>query len=318
MRIALLIGLTICVGGLFGGCEPTDSNKPTDTYQSGTTLIYVDETMRPIIEAEIVAFEAQYPKAKIQAKYLPESEVFQSYNSDSCKMIIVSRKLSKDELQRVKESRKFTPRPTDFAKDGVVLLTHPANPDSQLTIAQIEGLLTGKYKNWSDLNPKNSTGPVQVVFDQSGSSLARFALDSITNGKPLGSNVYAAGSNLKVIDYVAQTPNTLGFIGYNWISDKDDPTVQQNLQKVKLTGVSKDGAKFYKLDKDIVYKIVMNRYPFKRTFYMIPREARNGLASGFASYVAGKDGQLIIHKSELVPTNSVIRLVEYKEGNLLE
>lgn len=309
-----LMTIAVTLAGCGGGGE---KSAQTDTYKSGMTTIFVDETLRPIIEAEINAFQAIYPQAKINAKYVSESEVFRAYTSnDSCKLIIAARKLDAAELNSVKTARNFTPRNTDFAIDGVILVVHPSNPDTNLTIGQIDSLLTGKAKTWADINSKNKIGAAQVVFDKSGSSLARFAVDSVTHGKATAANVYAAGSNPQVFEYVAKTPGALGVVGFNWLSDMEDPDVIQRRAQTRFVGVQNKQGKFVKLDKDVIYKLAMNRYPFKRMFYLIPREARNGLASGFSNYVAGKDGQLIIHKSGLVPTNSVIRLVEYKEGDL--
>jgi phosphate transport system substrate-binding protein len=47
-----------------------------------------------------------------------------------------------------------------------------------------------------------------------------------------------------------------------------------------------------------------------RTVYIISREARAGLGSGFTAFVAGDKGQRIILKSGLVPATAPIRIVE--------
>ena len=51
------------------------------------------------------------------------------------------------------------------------------------------------------------------------------------------------------------------------------------------------------------------RYPLQRNIYIISREARTGLGSGFASFVAGQKGQLIFYKSGLLPAKMQVRIV---------
>ena len=58
--------------------------------------------------------------------------------------------------------------------------------------------------------------------------------------------------------------------------------------------------------------IAMKKYPLSRQVYMISRETRSGLGSGFITYVASDKGQRIVLKSGLVPATAPIRLVEIK------
>jgi len=61
--------------------------------------------------------------------------------------------------------------------------------------------------------------------------------------------------------------------------------------------------------------IATHYYPLWRTVYIISREARTGLGTGFASFVAGEKGQKIILRSGLVPASMPVRLVELKNQN---
>jgi phosphate transport system substrate-binding protein len=53
----------------------------------------------------------------------------------------------------------------------------------------------------------------------------------------------------------------------------------------------------------------LQNYPLRRNLYIINREARAGLGTGFASFVAGKNGQLIFQKSGLLPAQMQARIV---------
>jgi phosphate transport system substrate-binding protein len=58
--------------------------------------------------------------------------------------------------------------------------------------------------------------------------------------------------------------------------------------------------------------IAMKKYPLSRNVYIISREARTGLGSGFLAYVASDKGQRIVLKSGLVPATAPVRLVEIR------
>jgi len=53
----------------------------------------------------------------------------------------------------------------------------------------------------------------------------------------------------------------------------------------------------------------LQNYPLRRNLYVISREARAGLGTGFASFIAGKNGQLIFQKSGLIPAQMQARIM---------
>ena len=56
--------------------------------------------------------------------------------------------------------------------------------------------------------------------------------------------------------------------------------------------------------------IYSGEYPFCRDVYIINREGRTGLGTGFAAFVAGEKGQLIILKAGMVPATQPVRMVK--------
>src|SRR5690606_37363483 len=110
--------------------------------------------------------------------------------------MILPRDLTEEEKNWFQTQKKFTPKSVAFALDGIVLLVHRDNPDTNITLAQLRNLLLGTSANWKQVSgAKNAPEkPVEVVFDQTGSSLVHFITDSIIPGQKLGPNIYAAGS----------------------------------------------------------------------------------------------------------------------------
>jgi phosphate transport system substrate-binding protein len=132
--------------------------------------------------------------------------------------------------------------------------------------------------------------------------------DSLLKGQKLSSNAFAVKSNPEVIDYVSKHKNALGVLSVNWISDLDDPKVQNFLKEIKVVEVAEhEGMTAY---RPYQAYIKTKEYPFTRNVYMINRQTRAGLGMGFVSFVAGEKGQLMILKSGLIPAIAPVRMVE--------
>ncbi|MDQ3289757.1 MAG: substrate-binding domain-containing protein [Bacteroidota bacterium] len=288
--------------------------KIEDTPTSGNIKISVDEAFAPIIDSHVYAFQKFYKYAKVNASYKSEAETVKDLLQDSARLVVISRPLTEEENQ-IFVQQKITPRVTKIAIDGVALITNPSNPDTTFTMEELRNIFTGKVSSWKQLNPTSKLSDITIVFDNAGSSTARYITDSVTNKQPLPSKVFAAKTNKALIDYVAQNPNALGVIGVNWISDFDDTTAIGFLRRIKVAAVSNNPDKE---DLDSYVQpfqgyLAQQTYPLRRNVYIVSREARAGLGTGFASFVAGDKGQRIVLKSGLVPASVPVRIISIKE-----
>ncbi|WP_192822311.1 PstS family phosphate ABC transporter substrate-binding protein [Rufibacter sp. LB8] len=296
------------------GTACNQSGKVLDTPTSGHIKISVDETFAPIMEAEANAFQGLYKYAKIQAEYKPETEVIRALLEDTVRLVISTRHLTDKEVAEL-DKQKLVPRTTKIAVDGIALILNNENTDSTLTLQQVRDIFTGKTTTWKQLDPTNKGGEITIVFDSGNSSTARYILDSINQKQPLPANTFSANSNSKVLDYVAQNRNAIGIIGVNWISDRDDSTATSFLKNVKVAGISRNPNPTSEEEYVQPYQafLAQGTYPLRREVYMISKEARAGLGTGFASFLVGDKGQRIILKSGLVPASMPVRIVSITE-----
>ena len=314
--IVVLACLLITVGCNNNGNHPT----PTDNATSGEISIAVDETFKPIIEAEISLFQSIYTNAKINAEYLPEAECFNRLMQEKVRLVIVSRGLDAEE-QRIFEGWKIIPKQVKLAVDAIAFVVHPGNKRDALKPDELAGILSGKITLWSQLNlegtPKGAGDEITIVFDHAGSSTVRMVKDSILKGDSLSKRVFAAGTNPDVIDYVSKNPGAIGIIGVNWVSDRDSENTREFLEQIKVLELQSPmhaaEAGFF---QPYQAYIALKNYPFLRDVNSISREARSGLGTGFVSFVAGEKGQRVILKSGLLPSFAPVRIVEFppKEG----
>lgn len=308
--LALVQGFFFAI--LLVACN-TKGDKYTDTPTTGNISIGVDESFQPLMQAEVDAFMANYKYATINPLYKTEGEVVKLLLEDSVRLIVTTRQLSSQEKAFFDE-KKINPRTLKIATDAVAIITNPANPDSLLTVDQLASIFKGTVRNWKDLNEKGLDQEISIVFDNSNSSNLSYVKNKFALSDSLDDRIFAAKSNQQVIEYVEKNTRAMGVIGVNWISDvEDDPKQKDFINRVRVVAVA-DTTNPTPDDYYQPYQayLAMKKYPLHRDLYIISREARTGLGTGFASFVAGDKGQLVVQKGGLLPATMPIRLVDLK------
>ena len=246
-------------------------------------------------------------------RYVTEVEAINLLLKDSLRLAITSRRLTPEEMGSF-NSRKFFPQEIKIATDGLALITNRGNPDTLIGVKDLRRILTGEAEQWKDIYPSSRLGDIHLVFDNKNSSTVRFAVDSIAKGAPLSTRVKALKTNKEVIDYVARTPDAMGVIGVNWLSDRNDTTGLSFSREVRVMSVSAaDKATPANSYKPYQAYLFYGDYPLARSIYVLLNDPRSALPWGFASFLASDRGQRIILKSGLVPATQPVRVVNVKD-----
>ena len=283
LSVAILVGLiSSCGGGI--------SEDSPDRYDRGTIYVSADESFKNVIDSHVKVYESSYPDAKIIVDYKPEAECLKDFAVDSVRLIIATRSFSENEKAFMEDSMNVIPSSAVIAYDAIAVIVNKESPDSLFTMEELKQILQGGFKK--SLIP---------VFDGlNATSTIRFIIDSVLNGAALTSKAEAAKNSEEVIDYVSRTPDAVGFLGVNWIGNKEDTTQMSFLTKVTLASLEstdKPGA----FVKPVQANIYTRRYPMVRDLVYTLKEKHTGLAHGFANFLRGERGQLIFKRAYLVP-----------------
>ncbi|XVJ66449.1 MAG: phosphate ABC transporter substrate-binding protein, PhoT family [Lacibacter sp.] len=302
MRFSLPV-ISVCLFLLALACK-NGKPRPTDTGESGTIRISVDETFRPIIEEQIKVFEASWPKARIIAEYKPEADCWNDLLRDSTRMVIVTRNLTQAEKSYYYDSVGMYPTSGVLAKDAVALIVNRNALDSVFTKEQVSQLLQGQ-----------SPLPYNLVFDGlKATSTVRYAIDSILRGAKLNTaKVTAATTSRNVVEYIAANKNSIGFVGVSWIGNPEDTSQTNMLEKVRIAWLpcqDCDEAGMY--TKPWQEEILTNRYPYVRDIVYVLKENHAGLGKGFVNFMMSDRGQLIFRRGYLVPAWKIFMMRETK------
>jgi len=295
-RIALLLVVLLSVW--LWGCKQ-DPNE--QTIIKGHAKVLVDEEIFPIVEDAYWVFRTQYP-AEITMDSLPESETVNALLSGKADIAILSRKLTSGE-ERKFTSKGVKPRITPFAKDAVVFLTNKASKDSVIDLSDVIRFLRG------DASPIK-----KLVFENPNSGTKRY-LDSLagTDKKPK-QNVYSLESHEAVLKFISENENVIAVTALNPILQPYEKWEKYS-GKVRIMGVrnvksAKTDNNFYKPNQT---NLALGTYPLTRTLYVLNYQGKAGLGTGFASYIAGQDGQRIVLKSGLLPVHMPSRIINIRK-----
>ncbi len=287
LAVVTALSLSLCLLSGCGGKGKTAMETPT----SGSIDISVDESFQPIIDSEIKVFESSYPNAHIVPHYKPEAECLRDLAGDSTRMIIVTRGLSPAEEKYYEDlPAHYKPVYDTLAYDAIAVIVNNQSKDSIFTIKDLQAMLNGEDKQH-----------LPVLDGLSATSTVRYAIDSILRGQPMGKNVTAARSSQKVIDYVAENPRAVGFIGVSWIGDPNDPNQQSFLKKVTIASLRCSSCLGETYIKPFQADIALKRYPMVRGLFYILKENFSGVGNNFANFLMYERGQRIFRRAYLFP-----------------
>ena len=275
---------------ILSACDSNKIDPNLDTRAKGKINISADESFKPVIEAQVQVYEADYPDVKLNVTYKPEADCLNDLLADSVRMIIVTRYLDQNEKSFLADSLKISPDQMTMAYDAIAVITHPDEEIHRFTMNDLKEILQGKFRK--NLIP---------VFDGlKATSTVRFIVDSILRGDSLTGKALAARSSEEVVEYVSKNPAAIGFIGVSWIGNKDDAQQQSFLTKVRLAELECKGLPGQYV-QPIQVNIYNGLYPLKRGLVFILKEKYKGLGHGFSNFMISERGQLIFRRAYLVP-----------------
>ncbi|MDD2243585.1 MAG: substrate-binding domain-containing protein [Dysgonamonadaceae bacterium] len=314
MKKITLIVISVLLFGFFVSCNnnKNKSQQEENTMRSGFIKIAVDQTMQPTMQAEVDMFETENA-ATIEALYVSESEAIDLLMKDSVRLAVTARRFTEAELGYF-HLKTFEPEEIRIAIDGVALIIHPENPDSIISVKDVRRILTGEVTRWDEIFPNSKLGKIQVVFDNTNSSIVRYANDSICREKPLSSDLNALEKNEEVVNYISENKSAMGLIGVNLISDTYGSSAMDFTKKIQVMRVSRnDNATRANAVQPYQYYIYNHQYPFIREIFILLNDPRGELPKGFTRFVTSDVGQRIILRSGLLPSTMPINAVKIVE-----
>ena len=311
-----------------GACSPIKKGE----YAKGSTQICCDDGFRKILSEEIEVFEYQYPESLILPLYMSENAAIDSLKAGKTQLIVVTRELSKAEIDNIKKTQKRIVRQNCIAVDAVALIVNKENPVGLLTMKEIQQILMGQITNWNQLAVAD-TSRIKIVFDNAGSSTVNFMREKfLPPGRTISQNpnAFAQNNNQQVFDVVKKDRNALGIISVSWLGENLQATkvpMDKRLEDLKNENSNDtlaidftDAIKVLKvrsMDNPEGFKpyqayINSGEYPLFRKVYVISTGSNSTIQHSFYTFLTGFVGQKIISQTGIMPYHVSPRVVNLK------
>ncbi len=283
LSIVLVIVLAL---GALAGCGAKDSgtdtgNNDTAAEVTGTVVTAGSTSVQPLSEELAAAFMAANKGITVEVQGGGSGQGIKSIQEKIADIGALSREVKDEEKASV--AKEYV-----IAKDGVAVIVNKETKVENLTIDQINKIYTGQIKNWKEVGGDDA--PIVVVSREEGSG-TRGAFTEITKvmvkdaaGQEVDNTTKDAlvqGSTGAVLQTVATTPNTIGYVSLGSLSD--------TVKALKVENVTPS-----------TETVLSGKYKISRPFLYVAGGELSEAAQKYVDFVMSPEGQKIVEESGFI------------------
>ena len=198
-----------------------------------------------------------------------------------------SRKMKMTEKMKMQDAGKAYKEVT-IAWDALSVIVNPANKVSKLTREQLEGIFTGKIKNWKEVGGDDEK--IIAYSRESSSGTYEFFKEHVMNNKNYGTAVLNMPATGAIVQSVSQTKGAIGYIGFAYME-----------KSVKAIHVSYDKGKTY--IEPTIANAKSKAYPIVRPLFYYYLTKDEGRVKPVIDYILSNEGQKVVSEVGYITLN---------------
>jgi phosphate transport system substrate-binding protein len=247
--------------------------NPACQDRAGQTLTLAGSTsLQPLVEKWADAYHDRHPQVVVAVQGGGSTAGAQAAISGAAQIGLSSRALTRDEQLVV--------RSVPVARDGIAMVVHPANPLSDLSLAELRAMYAGRTQRWSRLR---AGGPAITLITREEGSGTRAAFESLVMGhEQIAASALVQDSTGAVRQMVSSDPAAIGYISMG--------LADASLKKLRLSGSEATEA-----------NIDSGAYPLFRPFLFVLRGDPPPLVGDFITFVSSREGLEITRREGMLP-----------------
>jgi phosphate transport system substrate-binding protein len=236
------------------------------------------DTMLPLSQKEAESFMKTHPSQTITVTGGGSGVGISALLEGTTDLAQSSRKIKFDEKQKMQEGGK-TVKEVIAAYDALAIVIHPDNKVSNLTREQLEGIFTGKIKNWKEVGGADLK--IIPYSRETSSGTYEFFKESVLKNKNYMNGIMSMPATGAIIQSVSQTKGAIGYVGLAYLN-----------KAVKAVHVSYDKGKTF-VEPSIV-NAKNKTYPIVRPLFYYYELKSEKQVKPFIDYVLSDEGQKIV------------------------
>jgi phosphate transport system substrate-binding protein len=266
---------------------PVTTAAPVSSGQKQTIKISGSTTVLPIVQKAADQYMAAHPDADIQVSGGGSGVGIQAIGAKTVDIGMSSREVTAAEKAKYPS---FVV--TSVAQDGIAVIVNPVNTIQYITLDQVKNIYLGKITKWSEITGADVPGTnnqIVIIGRDSASGTRTYFDETVLLKATPTKNMLEKNSNGAVLQTVAQTPGSIGYVSIGFVS-KDVKALPIWYNANKIVPASIDNVK-------------TKTYPVSRDLYVITNGQPSGLTGDFIKYILSAEGQKIVSDEGYVTLN---------------
>lgn len=178
---------------------------------AGNITVKGSDTLVILAQKWAEVYMQKTPATKIQVTGGGSGIGFAALQNRTTDLANASRKIKAKEQEACIKA--FNKRPTEYkvALDGLSVYVNDANAVKELSLEQIEGVFTGRIKNWKEIGGNDA--PITIYSRENSSGTYEFFKEHVLKGKDFAARAQTLQGTAQVIQNVAKEKNGIGYGG---------------------------------------------------------------------------------------------------------
>ncbi len=236
------------------------------------------DTMLPLSQKEAESFMKANPSQTVTVTGGGSGVGISALLEGTTDLAQASRKIKFDEKQKLQEGGKNV-KEVIVAYDALAVVVHPSNKVKNLTREQLEGIFTGKIKNWKEVGGDDMK--IIPYSRETSSGTYEFFKESVLKNKNYMNGIMSMPATGAIIQSISQTKGAIGYVGLAYLN-----------KSVKSIHVSYDKGKTFV--EPSVANAKNKTYPIVRPLYYYYITKSESKVKPFIDYVLSVAGQKIV------------------------
>jgi phosphate transport system substrate-binding protein len=254
--------------------------------QAGTITVKGSDTLVILAQKWAEVYMAKNAAVKIQVTGGGSGIGFAALQNRTTDLANASRKIRAKEIETCIKA--FGKRPTEYkvALDGLSIYVSADNPIKEIGLPQLEGIFTGKIRNWKEVG--GADAPITVYSRENSSGTYEFFKEFVLKGADFVSSAQTMPGTAAVLQAVAKDKNGIGYGGAAYGAGAKHLPVKKDDTSPAIDPTEEN--------------VVNGKYPIWRFLYVYINPALDkGEVAAYLKWIRSDEGQKVVKEVGYFP-----------------
>lgn len=262
---------------------------------AGTITVKGSDTMVILAQKWAEVYMRENPETKIQVTGGGTGTGFAALQNKTTDLCNASRPIKPAEVAAC--VRAFNKRPTEYkvAMDGLSIYVHESNPVKELTLEQLDGIFTGRIRNWKEVGGHDAK--ITLYSRENSSGTYEFFKEHVLKGKDFAAAAQTMPGTAVLLERVGRDRNGIGYGGAAYGAGAREVAVKKDA-----------GSKAVEPSEATV---TSGEYPISRFLFIYVNPALDkGEIAQYLKWIRSEEGQKVVKDVGYYPLPTSMRGTE--------